>query len=209
MLFRSVIGGRVIVQFGAKKTLSCIVAAVHETAPKDYQAKYILEFIDDAPVVTQPQLKLFRWMADYYLCTIGEVINAALPSALKLSSESRIQLHPGFSREENEYPLSTQEERIVDALGVVEDGKALTFTEVGDLLGITSFHKVIKSLMHKDVIFLFEHTADKYAPKVVKKVRLAHHFVSEASLEQLFQQLATKPKQLDVLMKYKIGRAHV
>ena len=197
-----VIGGRVIVQFGAKKTLSCIVAAVHENAPKDYQAKYILEFIDDAPVVTQPQLKLFRWMADYYMCTIGEVINAALPSALKLSSESRIQLHPGFSREDNEYPLSTQEELIVDALGVVEDGKALTFTEVGDLLGITSFHKVIKSLMHKDVIFLFEHTADKYAPKVVKKVRLAHHFVAEASLEQLFEQLTPRPKQLDVLLKY-------
>ena len=197
-----VIGGRVIVQFGAKKTLSCIVAAVHEQAPKEYQAKYILEFIDDAPVVTQPQLKLFRWMADYYMCTIGEVINAALPSALKLSSESRIQLHPGFSREENEYPLTLQEELIVDALGTTEDGKALTFTEVGDLLGITSFHKVIKSLMQKDIIFLFEHTADKYSPKVVKKVRLAHHFVSEASLEQLFTNLTSKPKQLDVLMKY-------
>jgi hypothetical protein len=64
-----VIGGRVLVQFGAKRTLSCIVAAVHETPPKEYQAKYILEFIDDAPVVTQPQLKLFRWLADYYMCT--------------------------------------------------------------------------------------------------------------------------------------------
>jgi primosomal protein N' (replication factor Y) len=96
-----VIGGRVIVQFGAKRTLSCIVAAVHETPPKEYQAKYILEFIDDAPVVTQPQLQLFRWIADYYMCTLGEVINAALPAALKLSSESRVQLHPSFVREEN------------------------------------------------------------------------------------------------------------
>jgi primosomal protein N' (replication factor Y) len=56
--------------------------------------------------------------------------------------------------------------------------------------------------MHKDVIFLFEHTADKYAPKVVKKVRLAHHFVAEAAIEGLFGNLASKPKQLDVLMKY-------
>ncbi|GAA4346891.1 primosomal protein N' [Hymenobacter saemangeumensis] len=197
-----VIGGRVIVQFGAKKTLSCIVAAVHEQAPKDYQAKYILEFIDDAPVVTQPQLKLFRWMADYYMCTLGEVINAALPSALKLSSESRIQLHPAFSREENEYPLTAQEEQILDALGTLEESKALTFTEVGELLGVASFHKVIKSLMHKEAIFLFEHTADKYSPKVLKKVRLAHHFVNEASLEMLFNTLTSKPKQLDVLMKY-------
>jgi len=197
-----VIGGRVIVQFGAKRTLSCIVAAVHETPPKEYQAKYILEFIDDAPVVTQPQLQLFRWLADYYMCTLGEVINAALPAALKLSSESRVQLHPAFVREENPYPLSEQEEKIVETLSTGEDGKSLTFTEVGEILGVASFHKVIKSLMQKDVVFLFEHLSDKYSPKVVKKVRLAHHFVAEAALEGLFAQLAARPKQLDVLMRY-------
>ncbi|QIX60686.1 primosomal protein N' [Hymenobacter sp. BT18] len=197
-----VVGGRVIVQFGAKKTLSCIVAAVHENPPKEYQAKYILEFIDDAPVVTQPQLKLFRWMADYYLCTLGEVINAALPSALKLSSESRVQLHPAFVRDENPYPLSEQEEKIVEALSTGEEGKSLTFTEVGEILGITSFHKVIKSLMQKDVVFLFEHLQDKYSPKVVKKVRLAHHYVAESAVEGLFAQLASRSKQLDVLMRY-------
>ena len=196
-----VIGGRVIVQFGPKRTLSCIVAAVHETPPKEYQAKYILEFIDDAPVVTQPQLKLFRWMAEYYLCTLGEVINAALPAALKLSSESRIQLHPTYAAEGSPYPLDEKEQRIVDALGS-EDGKALTFTEVGDLLGIASFHKVIKYLMQKDVIFLFEQLADKYAPKVVKKVRLAHRYVSEAAIEQLFAEFASKAKQIDVLLKF-------
>ncbi|WP_151085761.1 replication restart helicase PriA [Hymenobacter baengnokdamensis] len=196
-----VIGGRVIVQFGAKRTLSCIVAAVHETPPKEYQAKYILEFIDDAPVVTQPQLKLFRWIADYYLCTLGEVINAALPAALKLSSESRIQLHPAYVADGSPYPLDDKEQRIVDNLRT-EDGKALTFTEVGEVLGIASFHKVIKSLIQKDVIFLFEQLADKYSPKVVKKVRLAHHFVSTAAVERLFEDLATKPKQVDVLLKY-------
>jgi primosomal protein N' (replication factor Y) len=196
-----VIGGRVIVQFGAKRTLSCIVAAVHETPPKEYQAKYILEFIDDAPVVTQPQLKLFRWMAEYYMCTLGEVINAALPAALKLSSESRIQLHPAYLSEGSPYPLDEKETRIVDNLRS-EDGKALTFTEVGDLLEVASFHKVIKSLMQKDIIFLFEQLSDKYSPKVVKKVRLAHHLVAQAAVEQLFEQLSAKPKQVDVLLKY-------
>ena len=197
-----VIGGRVIVQFGAKKTLSCIVAAVHERPPKEYQAKYILEFIDDAPVVTQAQLKLFAWMADYYMCTLGEVINAALPAALKLSSESRVQLHPAYLPAESPYPLSDQEEKIVEALTADEEGKSLTFTEVGELLGITSFHKVIKSLMQKEVVFLFERLADKYSPKVVKKVRMAHSFIAEAALEELFARLAARPKQLDVLMRY-------
>ena len=199
-----VIGGRVIVQFGAKRTLSCIVAAVHETPPKDYQAKYILEFIDETPVVTQPQLKLFRWMADYYLCTLGEVINAALPAALKLNSESRVQLHPVWlnTDEADRYPLGEQEQKVVTTLLDGEEGKSMTFTEVGDVLGIASFHKVIKSLMQKEVVFLFEHLADKYSPKVVKKVRLAHHYVAEAVLEGLFAQLASRAKQLDVLMRY-------
>ncbi|SDX93313.1 replication restart helicase PriA [Hymenobacter psychrophilus] len=198
-----VIGGRVLVQFGAKRTLSCIVAAVHQSPPKEYQAKYILEFIDDAPVVTQPQLKLFAWIAEYYLCTLGEVINAALPSALKLSSESWVQLHPAYEPETHPYPLGDQEQKVVDALSTGEEvGKSLTFTEVGELLGIASFHKYIKSLMQKDVVFLFEHLKDKFAPKVVKKVRLAHRYVAEAALEELFGQLAGKAKQLDVVMRY-------
>ncbi|RZK26144.1 MAG: DEAD/DEAH box helicase, partial [Hymenobacter sp.] len=100
------------------------------------------------------------------------------------------------------YPLDEKEARIVENLRS-EDGKALTFTEVGDLLSVASFHKVIKSLMQKDIIFLFEQMSDKYSPKVLKKVRLAHQFVgSTSTVEQLFEQLASKPKQLDVLLKY-------
>ncbi|MEJ7660939.1 MAG: hypothetical protein WKG07_15635 [Hymenobacter sp.] len=98
-------------------------------------------------------------------------------------------------------PSMSSETRIVDNLRT-EDGKALTFSEVGELLGITSFHKVIKSLMQKDIIFLFEQMSDKYSPKVLKKVRLAHHFVSTAAVERLFEDLGSKPKQVDVLLKY-------
>ncbi|MCC9166109.1 replication restart helicase PriA [Pontibacter harenae] len=194
------VGVRVIVQFGAKRVLSCIVADIHENAPADYQAKYILDVLDDKPIVTTPQLKLFKWIADYYMCTIGEVINAALPSALKLSSESRIQLHPHFNPEEDEIPLAPQEEKILFAL---QQNKALTFTEVGNLLQLKSYHKFIKSLIQKEAIIIFEQVSDKYSPKVVKKVRLSEHFVQEEGmLEELFSQLAPKPKQLDVLLNY-------
>ncbi|AKQ46102.1 primosomal protein N' [Rufibacter radiotolerans] len=194
------VGARVLVQFGSKKVLSCVVARVHETPPKDYQAKYLLEVIDEKPVVTEPQLKLFQWMAEYYMCTLGEVINAALPSALKLSSESQIQLHPQFNDETNEWPLTAHEENIIFAL---RQKQSLTFTEVGQLLQLTSFHKIIKSLLLKDVIIIYEEIAEKYAPKVVKKVRLTSAYTtSEETLEELFNQLASKPKQLDVLLKY-------
>lgn len=194
------VGTRVIVQFGAKKILSCIVADVHETPPSGYQAKYILEIIDEKPVVTPQQLKIFNWIAEYYMCTIGEVINAALPSALKLSSESRIQLHPQYNVEYPVYPLSPAEEKIVFALG---QNKTLTFTEVGNLLQINHFHKIIKSLIQKEVIIIFEEIADKYTPKVVKKLRLSPNFIHEAELlEELMNQLAVRPKQLDVVLQY-------
>ncbi|TXK50739.1 primosomal protein N' [Pontibacter qinzhouensis] len=194
------VGVRVIVQFGAKKVLSCIVADIHENAPADYQAKYVLDVLDDKPIVTAPQLKLFKWIADYYMCTLGEVINAALPSALKLSSESRLQLHPSYEPEEDDIPLATQEVKIIYAL---QQNQALTFTEVGNLLQLKNYHKYIKSLIQKEAIIIFEQVSDKYSPKVVKKVRLSEHFVQEeAMLEELFAQLTPKPKQLDILLNY-------
>ncbi|OKL39672.1 replication restart helicase PriA [Pontibacter flavimaris] len=194
------VGVRVIVQFGSKKVLSCIVAEVHEDAPADYQAKYILDVLDDKPIITAPQLKLFKWIADYYMCTLGEVINAALPSALKLSSESRIQLHPHYNPEEDELILAPQEEKIIFAL---QNNQALTFTEVGNLLQLKSYHKFIKSLIQKEAIIIYEQVSDKFSPKVVKKVRLSEHFVQEEGLlEELFNQLTPQPKQLDILLNY-------
>ncbi|NDK54590.1 replication restart helicase PriA [Pontibacter fetidus] len=194
------VGARVIVQFGSKRILSCIVADIHEQAPADYQAKYIMDVLDDTPIVTVPQLKLFKWIADYYMCTLGEVINAALPSALKLSSESRIQLHPHFNPEEDDIPLATQEVKIIYAL---QQNQAMTFTDIGNLLQIKSYHKFIKSLIQKEAIIIYEQVSDKFSPKVVKKIRLSEHFVQgEGMLEELFEQLTPKPKQLDILLNY-------
>ncbi|TPE44351.1 replication restart helicase PriA [Pontibacter mangrovi] len=194
------VGVRVIVQFGSKKVLSCIVADIHENAPADYQAKYILDVLDDKPIITAPQLKLFKWIADYYMCTLGEVINAALPSALKLSSESRIQLHPHYNPEEDELILAPQEEKIIFAL---QNNQALTFTEVGNLLQLKSYHKFIKSLIQKEAIIIYEQVSDKFSPKVVKKIRITEHFVQEEGLlEELFNQLTPQPKQLDILLNY-------
>jgi primosomal protein N' (replication factor Y) len=95
------------------------------TPPKDYQAKYILEFIDDAPVVTQPQLKLFRWMADYYMCTIGEVINAALAVGAEAQLGVAHSAAPGLFAGGKRVPAhGASGRKIVDALGTTEDGKA-------------------------------------------------------------------------------------
>ena len=103
-------GQRVIVQFGQKKILTGIIANLHQQPPTDYEAKYILEIIDENEVIGPRQFSLYQWMADYYMCTPGEVINAALPSGLKLSSESMVQLHPSFHWEETSFDFSEKEQ---------------------------------------------------------------------------------------------------
>ncbi len=88
------IGRRVVVPFGKNRILTGILARIHQKPPTEYEAKYILDILDEFPIITPKQLELFYWIAEYYLCSEGEVLKAALPSGLKLSSESKIQLNP-------------------------------------------------------------------------------------------------------------------
>ena len=91
-----VTGKRVIVPFGGNRLYTGIIYNLHEKAPLDYEARYVEAVIDDAPIVTEEQLKFWDWIAFYYCANPGDVMNAALPSGLKLSSTSHIQLHPEF-----------------------------------------------------------------------------------------------------------------
>lgn len=110
------LGIRAIVPFGNRKILTGVVVRIHESPPKEYEAKSILELLDDEPVVNQLQLKLFNWIADYYLCSAGEVMHAALPAGLKLSSESMVQLHPAFDEETTLFEFSQKEEILLKHL---------------------------------------------------------------------------------------------
>ncbi len=118
------VGARVVVQFGSSRVLTAIIAKVHHLPPQKYTAKYVLELLDEEPVVTTRQLELFRWTADYYMCTVGEVMNAALPSGLKISSESKIQYNPDFDT--NPIELTEEETMLLDA---VKQKQALPYDE--------------------------------------------------------------------------------
>ena len=87
-------GVRVEVQFGKSKLYSALVMKVHDEAPKEYKPKPIISIIDHAPIIFPTQIKLWRWMSKYYACTLGEIMNAALPSGMKLASETRVVLSP-------------------------------------------------------------------------------------------------------------------
>ncbi|MEY4930378.1 MAG: primosomal protein, partial [Bacteroidota bacterium] len=192
------VGQRVIVPFGQKKILTGIVVTIHHQPPKDYEAKYVLELLDEHEVIYAPQFQLYQWIADYYLCTMGEVINAALPSGLKLSSESMVQLRPGFDIDDSDFDFSEKERILLARL----KSDTLSYSDVSKLLGAKSIYSILKSLSSKEAIILFEQVKEKFKPKTEKHIRINPEHANKKSLESLFEAFATKPKQEAVLLKY-------
>ncbi len=193
------VGKRAIVQFGDRKIMTGVIAAVSAEPPRGHEAKYLLDILDEFPVIADLQFRLFQWIAEYYACTQGEVLNAALPSGLKLSSESMVQLHPAFSLEESVQSFSEKEVILIKRL---ENGDTLTYTEITELLGVKHLYSILKSLAGKEAIILFEEVREKFKPKTDKKVRLQEAYTRPEKLEELFELLSAKPKQEAILLKY-------
>lgn len=176
-------GKRVIVPFGRSKLYSALVVRVHENAPQ-VTAKYILDVVDDRPVISERQFQLWQWMADYYLCTLGEVMAAALPSALKLASETKIHLHPNFSGDVS--TLNPNELHIAEALTYKE---FMTVDEISKAVNIQKVIPIIKSLVDKKVIVTDEEVRNPYKAKKETYVRLGDEYASETSFMALLDQL--------------------
>lgn len=191
-------GQRVIVPFGQKKILTGIIVHLHDQPPREYEAKPILELLDETEIIYDQQFNLYEWMAGYYMCTLGEVVQAALPSGLKLSSESMIQLRPGFSLEESDFDFSEKERLLLDRL----KAEVLSYTEAAKLLDAKSIYHILKSLSSKEAIILFEEVKEKFKPKTEKHIRLHHSFTDKKVLEALFEKLSVKPKQEAVVLNY-------
>ncbi|HRN43021.1 MAG TPA: DEAD/DEAH box helicase family protein, partial [Vicingus sp.] len=193
------IGQRVIVPFGkGGKLYTALVKNIHQTPPKEYEAKYVESLLDDIPIVNTKQLQLWDWIADYYLANPGDVFNAALPGAFKLASESKVILNAAF--EGNPITdLTDQEYSIFEALEV---RNVLTLQEISEILDIKNIHKIVKSLIEKRVIVVEEEVKAKFKPKVVTYVKLSTYANDEKNLEQVFKQLERAKKQLETLLAF-------
>lgn len=192
-------GVRVIVPFGRSKLYSALVVRVHENAPQ-VTTKYILDVVDDRPVISERQFQLWQWMANYYLCTLGEVMAAALPSALKLASETKIYLHPDFNGDVS--MLNPNELHIAEALTYHE---TMTVEEISKAIQIQKVIPIIKSLVDKKIVVTDEEVRNRYKPKKEAIVRLADEYASESPFMALLDQLNLSPKtapQADVLLAF-------
>lgn len=189
-------GLRVEVQFGKNKHYTGIVRRLHGDHP-GHKAKPILSLIDLEPLITEKQIKLWEWMAGYYACTVGEVMNAGLPSHLKLTSETIITLGPLFSDDATQ--LDDREYLIVEALTLQSQ---LTLKDVRDILQIKTVYPVIRRLLDRRIIFLQEELQERYKPKIVRCVRLSPDFQSEEKQVEAFDLVQRSEHQTAALLEF-------
>ncbi|MGB0390820.1 MAG: replication restart helicase PriA [Salibacteraceae bacterium] len=191
------IGYRVVVQFGKSKLYSAIIQNIHTVAPKAYQAKDIQMVLDEKPVVNLNQLKLWDWIKTYYMCHPGDVMSAALPSGLKLSSETQVLLNNEIEIEES--ILTDDEFLIYEAL---EISQVLSLDEISKILNRKTVYPIVKMMLERNVIVVLEEIKSKFKPKKEKYVTLKATYQEEEKLKGLFDSLMKAPKQLAILMKY-------
>ena len=191
------IGCRVVVSFGRKKFYTGIVRNVHYLKPQEYEVKEVSAVLDEHPILVPLQFRFWEWLADYYLCTQGDVYKAALPSGLKLESETVVEYNPDFEATE---PLSEREQKVLDLLAVEPEQ---TVTRLEKESGLKNILAVVKSLLEKDALFVKEELKHTYKPKTETRVRLTEAACNERRLHFFFDELQRRaPKQLDLLMKY-------
>ncbi len=194
------IGKRVVVQFGRKKIYTALVYNLHHKAPEAYTVKYVLSLLDFQPIVVEKQIKLWEWISHYYCCSLGEVMQAALPAAFKLASESKIVLNPDFNQDLS--LLSDKEFLIYEALTI---NHVLSLTEVSKILEQLKIIPAVKNLIDKGVVLLEEEVQEKYKPKKEAFVQLSTVYQEEKKLIDLYNVLHKKaPAQLGVLMAHQL-----
>ena len=188
------VGSRVIVPFGNRKFYTAIVMRLHDETPS-YPTKPISEVLDASPIVLPEQMRLWQWIADYYLCTLGDVFKAALPSGLKLESESSVLLNEDW---EAESPLSPNEEKVWRVLVGKLPQKGTEGTTLASLQkesGVKNILPVVKSLLEKGAVRMKEEMKRTYKPKTATHIRLAEAYSSEPRLHEALDSLHRSPKQ--------------
>lgn len=191
-------GVRVEVVFGKQKRYAGIIKSTTTEAPKGFEPKPILQVLDSEPVLYQQQLNLWNWIANYYMCSEGEVMAAALPTQFKLSSETILMLNEEYG--DDFTGLDDQEYVVAEGLSVK---KELKMDEVQDILDLAHVYPVVKRLLEKKVCIAWESLKEKYTPKRESFVFLHGDYHQEEALATLLNAWNNKaPKQLELLLSF-------
>ena len=193
------VGMRVVVQVGARKRYTGVVCRLHQDAPKGYAARAMDAVVDDRPVVTPGQLRMWEWMAGYYMCTRGEVMAAALPSGLKLSSQTRLVVHPE-AKVDDLRSMAPQAQVLFDA---IELRKGLQLSEAAEVLDVKHPQRWVNQLVQAQLIVSEEEWKERYKPKTERTLQLPEPLRDETALGAALDELDRRaPKQARILTAF-------
>ena len=187
---------RVAVSFGKSKMYTGLVLNIHTNAPTLYEAKEIHQILDEIPLVNEKQLQHWQWIANYYMCSLGDVYRASLPAAFLLESETIIYKNDAFL---DETILADDEFLIFEAL---QQQSQLTIHQVIAILGKKKVMPIVNGLIQKEAIVIKEEIYEQYKPKLVKYVRLHENYTSDDSLGKLLEELSNAKKQREAVLGF-------
>ena len=191
------VGFRVIVQFGRRNNFyTGIVASISTLKPDDgFDIKPIVMVLDKEPSVVYPQMKFWQWIADYYLCNLGDVYKAALPSGLKVESETMVEVNPDVEPDELLESVGEREKLLLNEL--LGKGKQ-TLADLEKGTGLKRIGGQIASMIDKGHVIISEKLVERYRPK--KEVFVKFKVNPETSLDEIFTQVKGAKKQEQMVM---------
>ena len=192
------VGSRVLVQFGRKKFYTGLVAGFASEPPGKFEIKPIMALLDEAPIVRYPQLRLWEWISEYYLCSQGDVFKAALPTGLKPESESWISLNPDYELPQDGR-FSEKEAMVVQLLDGV---KKLRLADLEEKIKIKKSSTLISRMLDKGILEIAESLTTRYRPKTVVCVRLRIDREDSDALHGLLDSVSRARQQEKALMAY-------
>ena len=196
-------GHRVVVSFGRSKFYTAIVVALHDMEPQGYEVKEIATLLDDEPIVLRTQLNFWQWIAEYYLCSVGDVYKAALPSGLKLESETSLTINNDY--EEDVDNRLTEREAVL--LQTLAGQGRLTVQELEKATGLRNTLPVLRRLVEREAVFVTERMRVNYKPKTEVCVRLTFEQGNHEALRAAFD-LVGRAKQQEVLLLSFLDLSH-
>lgn len=196
LLQKAIPGCRAEVVFGKQKKYAGIIKSVLDKQPP-YPTRDILNVLDDERILYPQQLKLWQWMSEYYMCSEGEVMAAALPTHFKLSSETILLYNEEAGEDFSQ--LNDEEFLVAEALLLK---KELRLTEVQQILDITHVYPLIKKLIDKKICFVWEAMDEQYKAKKENYVLLNPAYSSDEQLSELLNSWSRAPKQMELLLAF-------
>lgn len=190
-------GCRVVVPFGRTKFYTGIVAGLTPRRPEGFETKEISQLLDSEPIVHHPQMKFWEWIADYYLCSQGEVFRAAVPAGLKLESETVVEVNPDFEEDPGDR-LGERDLLVMNAVRRVP--KKATLAAVARETGFRNTSAIVARLVERDALMVSENLVERYKTRKIEMVEMAIERGDSAALHAAFDSVKGAPKQEKALL---------